>query len=39
MFGDAGHGTLMFLFALALILFERKLCNFKGGGEVSVSSS
>ena len=37
MFGDAGHGTIMFLFALALIIFERRLQNFKGGGEVSCS--
>ena len=34
MFGDAGHGLIMMLFALALILFEKRLANFKGGGEV-----
>ena len=34
MFGDAGHGTIMFLFALSLILFEKRLQNFTGGGEV-----
>ena len=34
MFGDAGHGTIMALFALAMILFERKLANSSTGGEV-----
>lgn len=34
MFGDAGHGLIMMLFALALILFEKRLANFKGGGEM-----
>ena len=34
MFGDAGHGTIMFMFALGLILFEKRLANFTGGGEV-----
>lgn len=39
MFGDAGHGTIMFLFALALIIFEKRLASFEGGGEVSTSYS
>jgi len=34
MFGDAGHGTVMALFALSLIIFERKLANSDVGGEV-----
>ena len=36
MFGDAGHGMIMALFALILILFEKKLQNnaSKIGGEV-----
>ena len=34
MFGDAGHGLIMALFALCLIIFEKKLANFKRGGEV-----
>ena len=34
MFGDFGHGILMALFAFWLIRMERKLCNWKGGGEV-----
>ena len=34
MFGDAGHGLIMASFALALIIFEKKLANFQGGGEV-----
>ncbi|XP_078378211.1 V-type proton ATPase 116 kDa subunit a 1-like [Oculina patagonica] len=34
MFGDCGHGLLMFLFALWLVLKERKLENYKGGGEI-----
>ena len=37
MFGDAGHGTIMFLFALALIIFEKRLAKFSGGGEVGLS--
>lgn len=39
MFGDAGHGTIMFLFALALIIFEKRLASFEGGGEVSTSQA
>ena len=35
MFGDAGHGLLMALFAGLLILFEKKLANSEVGGEVS----
>ncbi len=34
MFGDAGHGTIMALFALTLILFEKRLANSTAGGEV-----
>ena len=34
MFGDAGHGLIMAVFALCLIIFEKKLANFKRGGEV-----
>jgi len=37
MFGDFGHGILMALFAFWLIRYERNLCNWKGGGEVSLS--
>ncbi|ORX79440.1 ATPase V0/A0 complex [Anaeromyces robustus] len=29
MFGDLGHGTLMFLGALAMVIFEKKLYNYK----------
>lgn len=35
MFGDCGHGFIMFLFALYLVVNEKKLKSFKGGGEVS----
>ena len=34
MFGDAGHGFIMALFAFLLILREKKLANNKIGGEV-----
>lgn len=34
MFGDAGHGLIMMLTALFLILREKKLQNFKGLGEM-----
>ena len=34
MFGDAGHGLLMALFAGILILFEKKLAKTDVGGEV-----
>lgn len=37
MFGDFGHGTLMALFALWLVLNERKLALWKGGGEVKIT--
>ncbi|EDO28296.1 predicted protein, partial [Nematostella vectensis] len=33
MFGDCGHGFIMAMFALYLVLKEDKLKNFKGGGE------
>lgn len=36
MFGDAGHGLIMMLAALFLILREKQLKNFKGLGEVSI---
>ena len=35
MFGDCGHGLIMFLFALWLVCKEKRLQNYKGGGEVS----
>ena len=35
MFGDFGHGIIMAAFALMLILYERKLANFKAGGQVN----
>ncbi|XP_065174747.1 V-type proton ATPase 116 kDa subunit a 1-like [Sycon ciliatum] len=34
MFGDCGHGLLMFLFALALVVKEKQLASYKGGGEI-----
>ena len=34
MFGDCGHGLIVALFALYLIMKERKLANWKAGGEV-----
>lgn len=36
MFGDAGHGTIMMLAALFLILREKQLKNNKDLGEVSI---
>ena len=39
MFGDAGHGTIMALFALSLIIFEKKLANTNVGGEVKYLSN
>ena len=37
MFGDCGHGTIMALFALWLVVNEKKLMNFKRGGEVRMT--
>lgn len=34
MFGDCGHGAIMFVFGLWLILNEKRLENFKEGGEM-----
>eukprot|EP00126_Sphaerothecum_destruens_P009703 Sdes_comp20561_c0_seq1m15411 len=34
MFGDFGHGLLMTLFALFLLLKEKSLINYRGGGEM-----
>lgn len=34
MFGDCGHGLIMFLFALWMIRNERKLQSYKEGGEM-----
>ena len=37
MFGDCGHGLLMFLFACWMVRNEKKLAITKPGGEVSDS--
>ncbi|XP_065053830.1 V-type proton ATPase 116 kDa subunit a 1-like isoform X2 [Rhopilema esculentum] len=34
MFGDCGHGLIMLVFALWLVLNEKKLASFKEGGEM-----
>ncbi|KAK2570230.1 V-type proton ATPase 116 kDa subunit a 1, partial [Acropora cervicornis] len=34
MFGDCGHGMIMFLFALWLVCNEKKLQNYREGGEM-----
>lgn len=36
MFGDSGHGAIMFLFGLALIMMEKKLGAMKIKDEVSL---
>ena len=36
MFGDAGHGLIMAVFSLLLIIFEKRLANSSAGGEVGV---
>lgn len=39
MFGDAGHGLIMALFALTLIIFEKRLLNSKATGDVGCQMS
>lgn len=38
MFGDLGHGFIVTLFAGYLCMFEKKLSQVKGGGEVRLGS-
>ena len=35
MFGDCGHGLIMFVFAYWMVRYEKKLAVTKPGGEVS----
>lgn len=39
MFGDAGHGTLMLLAAIAMIVFEKKILRQKSDNEVCFFNS
>lgn len=39
MFGDFGHGIIMALFAAWMIWAEKKLSNWKAGGEVRIIST
>ena len=36
MFGDCGHGAIMFLFALWMVMNEKRLESYKEGGEVRI---
>jgi vacuolar-type H+-ATPase subunit I/STV1 len=36
MFGDFGHGIMVTLFALYLVIFEKKLASGKSKGEVYI---
>ncbi|CAG2231135.1 ATP6N [Mytilus edulis] len=37
MFGDVGHGTIMFLFGLCLVLMEKKLISMKVKDEIALT--